>query len=211
MRIKDAIVKILEDGVRRNTKILTRDLDNSGYLGLGSNVMRSTVSAAVYGLSRDGKIQKHEKFGKGKNMYSKLGSFQPITDTFDVPTPSRSQVQAQVRQNFTSKDKFRESMFGVVRDALNAEFRTVSFHVDHAQTMHEHNEDAHHPDNFQIITQRDNNCKGSNSTKRMTFDQQKEYLENFSYAEAASISRDEPLDEPFVDLLIETLKSVYDV
>ena len=116
----------------------------------------------------------------------------------------RSQVVSDAEESMSIEDNNRMDLLGSIRDMLNkAGLKVV---LEHAESLLEGREAAHHPDNIQILSNGDNQRKSSKSCKRFTFKEQSAYLMN----EVKTLKRiGVSVNEHMVTTVLEMLKTIW--
>ncbi len=93
----------------------------------------------------------------------------------------RASIYNDAESKLTKLEMYRLRDFWRISKEINtllelSEDRSIKIVVDHCLTIHEHGAVAHHPDNLQLITHRDNSKLSNKSHTRMSFEQQSQYI-----------------------------------
>ncbi|USE39523.1 hypothetical protein [Endozoicomonas sp. SCSIO W0465] len=134
-----------------------------------------------------------------------------VVDDTDIETDSinRDIIERETYDSLDSFAKWRYDEIDRIKTSINDVFGGKSlFAFEHAKTIKEHGSNAIHPDNIQLMVQRENSVKNGTSMKRMSWEEQVEEIEFYMSRTRYNLDDSQKM---IINKLIIQLKSVYEL
>ena len=173
------LINELDDGNGVSKKELKEYIENNSTDFTTNTELKDAVKYTIAGLQKKpSKIERANDINTRPARYRvKYGILEKVVTEFEQDSYDRDSTIKNAESDLNDYQKYRLQEFANIREALDKCIKSCRFAVDHCKSLKTYGSSAHHPDNLHIIPHRANSVKGSQSTDRFSWEEQKAVLD----------------------------------